>query len=202
MRCRDGPLGDLRDVVIDPTQRRVTHLVLVPHQLTGGPRIVPLELSAPDAQSPGLLLQCTVAEAAKLPRVEEFRELPIGEFPEGTDTWDVGVQDLRPMPHYDAGAMVEYVPEPTSELLMTFDRIPKGEVEIQRDSVVKTGDGHDAGQLEGLLVDAGSITHLLLRSGYLWWRRELRVPVQEITELRTDSVTLRCARGQLKTFRR
>ena len=201
VRCRDGPLGELRDLVIDPIPRRVTHLVVVPHHLTGGPRLIPFKLAAAGKTSEELSLQCTLAEAADLPRPEEFRELPLGERPEGTDSWDVGVQEVRPMPHYDAGAMVEYMPDPDPELLMTYDRIPKGEVEIQHNSAVRTRDGQDGGRLAGVLVEEGRITHLLLRRGYLWRRHEFCVPAQEITELRTDSVGLRASRRELKAFR-
>jgi hypothetical protein len=169
--------------------------------MTGGPRLVPFDLAEANQQSPEFLLRCTLADAAGLPRPEEFRELPLGERPEGTDSWDVGVQEVRPMPHYDAGAMVEYLPDPDPELLMTYDRIPKGEVEIQHNSAVTTRDGQDAGRLAGVLVEDGHITHLLLRRGYLWRRQELCVPAQEITELRTDSVGLRASRHELKAFR-
>ena len=35
VRCEDDLLGELADVVIDPTTKRVTHLVVEPHHETG-----------------------------------------------------------------------------------------------------------------------------------------------------------------------
>ena len=46
--CRDGTFGTLADVVIDPTTKRVTHLVV---ELTGEnwrARLVPVELAEND----------------------------------------------------------------------------------------------------------------------------------------------------------
>ena len=45
VRCTDGPLGELADIVIDPTQKRVTHLVVQPHHKLGAARLVPVDLA-------------------------------------------------------------------------------------------------------------------------------------------------------------
>jgi sporulation protein YlmC with PRC-barrel domain len=37
VNCTDGPFGELAEIVIDPTKRRVTHLVVEPH---GGEALV------------------------------------------------------------------------------------------------------------------------------------------------------------------
>ena len=52
---------------------------------------------------------------------------------------------------------------------MTYDRVPKGEVEIRRSSAVTSADGHDLGQVDGFLVDGEAhITHFILERGHLW----------------------------------
>ena len=45
VRCSDGPAGILSDVVVDPKQRRVSHLVV--ESPNGGARLVPAELVVP-----------------------------------------------------------------------------------------------------------------------------------------------------------
>ena len=37
VNCTDGPFGELADVVVDPTKRRVTHLVVDPDGDHGPP---------------------------------------------------------------------------------------------------------------------------------------------------------------------
>ena len=48
VRCSDGPFGELVDIVIDPTKKRVTHLVVRAHGLDGVSRLVPVELADPE----------------------------------------------------------------------------------------------------------------------------------------------------------
>ena len=74
---------------------------------------------------------------------------------------------------------------------MTYDRIPKGEIEIRRNSSVSSQDGHDLGPVDGFMVaDDGQITHLVLRRGHLWGEREITVPIAAVARVRTDAVTL------------
>ena len=46
VHCSDGDFGELADVVIDPTTRRVTHLVVQPHDGAAKAVLVPVERSA------------------------------------------------------------------------------------------------------------------------------------------------------------
>ena len=62
--------------------------------------------------------------------------------------------------------------------MLSYDRIPKGGAEIRRASAVMSADGHELGEVDGLLVDAeDNITHLVLRHGHLWRRREVTIPI-------------------------
>src|SRR6478672_6727055 len=46
VNCTDGPFGELADIVIDPTKRRVTHLVVAPDGDHGKAKLVPIELAS------------------------------------------------------------------------------------------------------------------------------------------------------------
>ena len=46
VNCTDGPFGKLADIVVDPTKRRVTQLVVEPHDDHGKARLVPIELAS------------------------------------------------------------------------------------------------------------------------------------------------------------
>jgi len=64
VNCTDGPFGKLADVIIDPTKRRVTHLVVEPHEDHGKARLVPIELASDeDGETPAIAVRCSVAEA-------------------------------------------------------------------------------------------------------------------------------------------
>lgn len=139
-----------------------------------------------------------------LPPVQGVVALQVGEPPSEAQPddpdWDVGVREVSWMPQSDTGAMIDY-PEPEPEMMMTYDRVPKGAVEIRHTTPVATAEGDDAGRLVGVLVDGGQITHLLLRSGRLWRRRELALPIKALDTLTTDNIKLGLTRAQLRELR-
>src|SRR5215216_3484408 len=85
IHCSDGLFGELADVVIDPTRRRVTHLVVEPRH--GPARLVPAELARGDAADAAILLSCTADEARDLPTVADYAYLRLGEFPVEDPRW-------------------------------------------------------------------------------------------------------------------
>jgi sporulation protein YlmC with PRC-barrel domain len=200
VRCIDGPFGELADVVIDPIRRRVTHLVVAPHHQHELAVLVPVDLAAAeDGQRPVVSVQCTLEDAGRFPPVQEFAYLRLGEFPANDPDWDVGIENVLTLPYYQGYA--EFGPEPIEydpHLSMTYDRIPKGEVEIRRASDVTSSDGHRLGHVDGFLVDGDDqITHLILEHGHLWGRREVTVPIGAVTRVETDSVAVRLTKDEV-----
>jgi hypothetical protein len=81
---------------------------------------------------------------------------------------------------------------------VTYDRIPKGEVEIRRASAVTSADGHQLGKVDGFLVDDDdAITHFVLERGHLWGRREVTIPIKEVAQVFTDAVTLTLTKDEV-----
>jgi sporulation protein YlmC with PRC-barrel domain len=190
VRCIDGPFGELADVVIDPTSRRVTHLVVEPHRRDGVARLIPIELVAPESGRGAVSLRCTVEDARRFPHVQEFAYLRLGESPANDPDWDIGIENVLALPYYHAYA--ELGPQPfefETSVSMTYDRIPKGDVEIRRASEVKSSDGQRLGHVDGFLIDVDDqITHLVLERGHLWGRREVAIPIGSVSRVVTDSV--------------
>ncbi len=198
VRCSDGPFGELADVVIDPLARRVTHLVVEPHHRHQLARLVPVELAAQeDRRSPVVSLRCSVEDARRLPSVQEFAYLRLGELPPNDPDWDVGIENVLALPYY----AYEFDQEPIDydpHVSMTYDRIPKGEVEIRRTSDVTSAEGDRVGHVDGFLVDGeDQITHVVLGRGHLWGRREVTIPIGAVTRVETDSVTLRLTKDEV-----
>lgn len=192
VRCTDGTFGELADLVIDPIGKRLTHLVVRPRdQEKQAARLVPIELAEGGGEESGLSLRCTVEEVNRLEPVQEFAYLRVGEFPVEDPDWDVGVQEVLAMPYYESA--VGFGPSTNFDLDvgMTYDRVPKGEVEIRRSSTVTSADGHHLGQVDGFLVDSeDQITHVILERGHLWGRREVTIPIGAVAKVETDAVIL------------
>jgi sporulation protein YlmC with PRC-barrel domain len=192
VRCSDGEFGEIADVVIDPTTRRVTHLVVQPHSRLENALLVPVEQIAAGTREAGITLDCTIAETGRLEPVREAAYLRLGEFPVEDPAWDVGVEEILAMPYYQdlggvAGASLDY----DQHVTIRYDRIPKGQIELRRASAVRSADGHHLGHVDGFVVDdAEHITHIVLERGHLWGKREIAIPVGAIAAIETDSAVL------------
>lgn len=199
VRCSDGNFGEVADVVIDPIAKRVTHLVVQPHNQHGLARLVPVALvDGSDRAQSEISLRCTIEEVRRLAPVQEYAYLRLGEFPVDDPDWDVGVQNVLAMPYYDASLFGGYAAELDPHVGISYDRVPRGDVEIRRASRVTSSDGHDVGHVDGLLVDADEqITHLVLEHGHLWGHREVTIPIGAITKVETDAVTLSLSKEEV-----
>jgi uncharacterized protein YrrD len=196
VRCSDGAVRELADIVVDGPGRRVTHLVVQPKRQHEEARLVSLELVGEDANG-GVSLFCTAETLDGLERVREYAYLPAGQQPEENPQWDVGVEDVLVVPSVEPLDMAE--PELDPNVNLMYDRVPKGEVELRLTSSVYSKDEHRLGSVNGVVVDEdGVITMLALQRGHLWWRREISVPVDAIASLENDIVTLAVEKSELK----
>ena len=101
VRCTDGAYGELADIVIDPLEKRVTHLVIQPEQDEGEARLVPIRLAkGRDNKQREIELECTLDEAQGFESVHRSAYLRVGESPAEDPDWDVGVEDVLALPYY------------------------------------------------------------------------------------------------------
>jgi sporulation protein YlmC with PRC-barrel domain len=199
VQCSDGPVGKLADVVIDPTRRRVTHLVVEPHHAHGAARLVPAELASADgATPPAISLRCTGEELRRLPPVQDFAYLRFGEFPLDDPDWDVGIETVMVSPTYDYAGFGENPMDLDPHVAIAYDRIPKGEIEIRRPSGVVSADGHQLGHVDSFLVDSDDrITHVVLARGHLFGRHDVTIPIDAVARVATDEVTLALTKDEV-----
>ena len=197
-RCSDGAVRELADLVIDAGSRRVTHLVIQPKDDPGAARLVPVDLVAADDGEHEISLRCSAQQLEELPLVHENAFVDEGEPAEEKDGWEVGIRDMQVIPDYLPTAMPG---ELASEVVVTYDRVPKGEIELRHASDVYSADRHHLGSLDGVVLGAdGGIDQLLLGRGHLWWRREIAVPATAIGELANDMVTLGVSKAEVASF--
>jgi sporulation protein YlmC with PRC-barrel domain len=199
VRCTDGLFGELADIVIDPITRRVTHLVVEPDGRHALARLVPIHLAtAANGSPPAVSLRCTLADARELPAVQDFAYLRLGELPPNDPDWDVGVENVLALPYYGYAGFGEPLIDYDPHISMTYDRVPKGEVEIRRASDVTSSDGHHLGNVDGFVIDSDDqITHVVLERGHLWGRREVTIPIGAVTRVTTDAIAIRLTKDEV-----
>jgi len=197
VRCTDAELGELADVVIDPLSKQSTHVVVrSTHGKIAPSRLIPIHLVDRDAER-DICLTCTAEEASKCDPVQDFAYVRLDEMPVDDPKWDVGIERALALPYYQTDDPSFAYPY-DDHVGLNYDRVPKGEVEVRRSSVVSTSDDEAVGHVDGFLVDdSDHITHIVLARGHLWKKREVTIPMSAIDKVETDLVTLKLTRQEL-----
>ena len=160
-RCSDGVCGMIRRMILDPDTRTVTHLVIGPRHWSADVRLVPLALV--DATAGEISVRCTMAEFGRLAPAEEVEV----------------VDDIGFDPGMGIGMGVGALPQAIID-----DTVPPGETDLAPHERVHATDG-EIGQIEGFVVnrDDHKVTHLLLKEGHLWGRKEVAIPVSAVASM-------------------
>lgn len=187
--CRDGYRGEVRGVVVQPADGTATHVAVEPAGRRGLARLVPLGLV--DATSDVVGLSCTEAEFMSLDAAEET----LAEFVPGQPD---PVQLLPPGWRGAGGPTVAGGTVPRIPEQETIDTVPPGEVEERRGDHVHATDG-DIGQVHAIRFEPGSgqVTHVLVREGPLWARKDVAVPFSAVAGFE-DGIRLTITRQQVR----
>ena len=190
--CADGDCGVVSRVVVDPVARTVTHLVVEPKGRQGLARLVPLDLV--DVAEDQIRLRCTLAEFEKLDPAEETQFVP------GTTAYAAyGPGQVLAWPYLSLGAGgLPGEAFPGVSKTVTYDTLPLGEVAVRRGERVHATDA-EIGHVEGLVIDARShhVTHVLLKEGHLWDRKEVAIPIRAVTDVQ-DGIRLNITKADVQ----
>jgi hypothetical protein len=192
VRCTDDPdVGELADVVVDPATRHVTHLVVQPHHRPELGRLVPAARARQDADA-GLEISIGARDLESYETVRRTDYLTLGDRPAGSEDRDVGIESIHVAPSELVAGGLDGAPlDDDPHAFVTYDQVPKGEVELCRTSTITSSDGHLVGYVDAVLLrHDGRITHVVARHGHLWRRREVAIPEGAIEALRSDTVAL------------
>ena len=181
VRCRDGRCGKSKIVIVDPTTMRLTKIVVEYETIQ---YLVPRALvvtTAPDK----VVIECTR---------EELRDLE----PFGVSFF---INADLPDPGYPSGSyMIEpFVTEGESDSLLTTEcTIPPGQLTFRRNNAVYTNEGR-IGKVDEFVVDrqSGDITHIILREGHLWGKRDIAIEVGAIESTRDNRVTIALSKNDV-----
>ena len=183
VECTDGPCGHSTDLIVNPVQRRITHVVVKDETLPGSSdRLVPVEHVA-DASSNLIRLGCSRAEVAEMQpfTTTQYIKNVTPTYINTAISIDTDVIWEDPVVSYDT----EYAPLPEHH-------IPAGERAVYRGMAVNTGK-HKVGQVDELVVDPDGerVTHLIMRTGHLWGKKDVTIPVSAIDLVGEDTVWLK-----------
>lgn len=200
--CGDGPCGLLTRVIVDPTARKLTYLVVEPGREEGDARLVPVDLIDPAVESGGIALHCDKAGflALQCARVSEF--LPAEEAGLGYSAGQMSY-----LPYFPLGGGMGGVTAGPSGLaasgvlrprVVSHERVPVGDVQIRRGQHVRATDG-DIGRVQGLVVDAHDdrVTHVLLQEGHLWGRKDVAIPIGAVVSV-IDGIELALSKDEVR----
>lgn len=191
VNATDGKFGELGDIIVDPHTKTVTHLVVEPHKQHHQARLVPIGIVNELA---GVLhVELDIVHLRRLEQVAVADYVPLGQPIELGDKWDVGTEDLLYTPYTSYDFDFSWYDDRVG---ISYDRIPKGDVEIRRSSEVATSDDHVVGQVDGLVADEDCITAVAVRVGVRGFRKSVMVPLDAVARVRTDRVELSISREQ------
>lgn len=182
VRAIDGSAGRLTDVVVDPKERSVTHLVVEGRD--GEARLVPSShLVSGRAPDGAVVLSCSSAQVTECDSIRSFSLVGPESFPHGDERADIGVEDLQVIPSFGAAEFGLYGGDLGGGLSVTYDRIPTGSAELRRGSPVVSAGGDAIGELSGLVVAEGRLTEVVLQ-------RAEAIPIGSVTAIETDRITV------------
>jgi hypothetical protein len=149
------------------------------------------------ATDDGIALDCSVADVESAEPLHESAYLRAGELVVTDPDWDVGTKDVLALPVYQELNGMGTAIDPDPHVMVSYDRIPKHEVEIRRSSSVFSTDGHHLGHVEGFLVGGGEMADIVLERGHLWGKREIVIPAASVERVQNDSITLSLTKEQV-----
>jgi sporulation protein YlmC with PRC-barrel domain len=197
--CSDGYCGQLSRMMTDPATRKITHLVIKPQHRRGSDRLVPIELV--DMTANDISLRCTLAEFDELPPAEEV------DLAEG-DEYGGGYGGAESVQGYgDVGGMGVGGSASGTAIggslghhvrTVTHHVVPMGEAELRPGEHVHAVDG-EIGQVLGFIVDPADqrVTHVVLKEGHLWGRREVAIPISAVTAI-DEGIRLNMTKKQVE----
>jgi hypothetical protein len=195
VHCTDGLCGRSTYVLINPVQKEITHLVVREDEGPHTERMVPVA-AVKDTATDVILLRYSREELDQLdPFVQEeyIRE----DLPD-PDSAPVG---------FSSGAGGSYMiwpyatPTQTEMVRVETKRVPMGELAIKRGTPVEATDG-EVGHVDEFLVDpcCEHVTHLVLREGHLWGRRDISIPVDQIERMEEGTVYLKLSKREIEAL--
>lgn len=198
----DGPFGELGDIVVHPSTNTVTHVVVEPHHQHYQARLVPMSLV--EVGDDRLTVQLDEANLRSLQRVAESDFVPFNQPIDLGDEWDVGIEHIMALPYesfgFDGMGGLGSGAAWSDHTTIDYDRIPKGDCEIRRESAVMSSDDHHVGMVAAMIIDGNHIEGVYVEAGLPGFRHLVAVPIMTVGKVRNDRITLNIDRKKFRTL--
>jgi sporulation protein YlmC with PRC-barrel domain len=181
--CTDGLSGRVVQVIVNPATRKVTHLAVEESKVPHIERLVPVGYIV-NTSGDLVNLDCTRQELSRMKPLIEA-EFVWAEFPE-----------------FDESCPYMLLPYVIPvRIAANHKSLPPGDLCICRGARVQASDGRVGWVDEFAVVPTnGEITHLLLREGHLWGRKEVAIPVSAIERIEEKAVYLNLNRRAVEAL--
>jgi hypothetical protein len=179
--CADGPYGKTTSIILKPTTGKVTHVAIHSNSFPETEYLVSIDKiieSKPDE----IYLSCTRDEIDQLPVFNKIEFIPstLTGFTQGPYVmW----------PYYATAPGIS----------LEREEIPIDEMSIRRGAGVEATDGH-VGRVDEFLINPTNdrISHLVMREGHLWGRKDVTIPVRQIDHYEDNTVYLKMSKDDVE----
>jgi sporulation protein YlmC with PRC-barrel domain len=194
VECTDGVCGRSEYVLINPVTDQVTHLVVKEDSSPNTEYIVPVDIVA-ETIADTIRLRCSKTELEKM---DPFNKMKF-------------IEEKVPDRNFGFGGVIYgmgsyyYLPYVTSERTVyesvKNQQIPPGELAVQRGTRVEATDGY-VGKVDEFVVNPenGHITHLVMREGHLWGKKDVIIPLSAMGDTREDTIFLKLDKHQIEAL--
>ena len=194
VECTDGVCGHSEYVLIDPVADKVTHVVVKEDSSPNTEYIIPVD-SVAETIGDTIRLRWSKAELKKMDpfiKTEYIEEkAPDKHFVYiGGGT---GMGSYYYLPYVSAESSVYEAVE--------HEQIPSGELAVRRGTRVEATDGY-VGKVDEFVVNPknGHITHLVMREGHLWGKKDVIIPLSALGDTLEDTVFLKLDKHQIESL--
>ena len=195
VECSDGVCGRSVYVLINPIINQVTHLVVKEDSSPNTEYIVPVDVVS-ETIADTIRLRCSKAELEKM---DPFIKTTFIEEKVPDNYLSYGSRY-----GYGMGAYY-YWPysgfKRTVNVPVEHQQIPQGELAVRRGTRVEATDGY-VGHVDEFVVNPenGHITHLVMREGHLWGKKDVIIPLSAMGDTRKDTVFLKLDKHQVESL--
>ncbi len=194
VQCTDGVCGRSVYVLINPVTDQVAHLVVREDSSPHTEYIVPVDVVS-ETITDTIQLRCSKAELEEMDpfvKTTVIKEKLPGRY-SGSSGGVYGMGSLYYLPYA--------TPDRTVYESMEYQQIPPGELAVRRGTRVEATDGY-VGHVDEFVVNPenGHITHLVMREGHLWGRKDVIIPLSAMGDTREDTVFLKLDKHQIESL--
>jgi sporulation protein YlmC with PRC-barrel domain len=187
VQCSDAACGQATNVIVNPVTFEVTHIVVQDKSLPGNAtRLVPIGNVASTTQTQ-ITLSCSISDVV---RMQPFITTRF-------------IQHSGSGQAYSSGEAYhsQYVFNDTGYDSAQVECVPHGELPVFTGMQVEASDGK-IGKLDELVLDkdSGDITHLQMREGHLWGKKDVAIPVSAVDLCDGETIYLKIDKKAVKAL--